>query len=146
MPRDERSKMDPKSVKCIFLGYGDAGEMGYRLWDPQARKVIRSHDVVFHEDKMHRQPERVVEIRRVIFQEEPPALAQPVGQPTSAADAHGQGIGQAAGQAAEPAVRRSTRDRRPPNRFQPSMHYVLVTDVGEPFTYDEAMRKGDSHS
>lgn len=71
VPRDKQSKLDPESVKCIFLGYGDAGEMGHHLWDPQAHKVIRSHDVVFHEDKMHSQPTRVVEIRRVIFQEEP---------------------------------------------------------------------------
>ena len=104
VPKDKRSKLDPKSIKCIFLGYGDSGEMGYRLWDPQPRKIVRSHDVVFHEDKMHRQPEKVVEICRVIFQEEPRAPAQPVGQPTAAADAHGQGVGQATGQAAEPAV------------------------------------------
>ena len=34
VPKDKHNKLDPKSVKCIFLGYGDAGEMGYRLWDP----------------------------------------------------------------------------------------------------------------
>lgn len=43
-------------------------------------------------------------------------------------------------------MRQSTRDRCPPDRFQPSMHYVLVTDAGEPFTYDEAMRRSDNHS
>ena len=43
-------------------------------------------------------------------------------------------------------MRWSTRDRCPPDRFQPSMHYVLVTHAGEPFTYDEAMHRGDSHS
>ena len=34
VPKDKRSKLYPKSIKCIFLGYGDSGEMGYRLWDP----------------------------------------------------------------------------------------------------------------
>ena len=32
--KDSRTKLDPKSYRCIFLGYGDSGEMGYRLWDP----------------------------------------------------------------------------------------------------------------
>ena len=50
------------------------------------------------------------------------------------------------GQAAEPGVRRSTRDRRPPDRYEPSLQYVLLTDAREPITYDEAMRRGDSHS
>lgn len=34
MPKEKHSKLDPKSKKCIFLGYGSSGEMGYRLWDP----------------------------------------------------------------------------------------------------------------
>ena len=37
-------------MKCIFLGYGTDGDFGYRLWDPQNQKLIRSNDVVFSED------------------------------------------------------------------------------------------------
>lgn len=47
----ETSKLDPKSRKCIFLGYAD-GVKGYRLWDPAACKVIISRDVIFTEDKV----------------------------------------------------------------------------------------------
>ncbi|KAE8690665.1 hypothetical protein F3Y22_tig00110893pilonHSYRG00252 [Hibiscus syriacus] len=39
--------------KCKFLGYAD-GVKGYRLWDPTARKVIISRDVIFVEDKLQR--------------------------------------------------------------------------------------------
>lgn len=46
----ETTKLDPKSRKCVFLGYAD-GVKGYRLWDPIAHKVIISRDVIFTEDK-----------------------------------------------------------------------------------------------
>ena len=65
-----RNKLDPKSRKCIFLGYGISGEMGFHLWDPEARKIIRSHDVVFNEEKMHKKPMPTVEVRRVVIQED----------------------------------------------------------------------------
>ncbi|GJV90693.1 retrovirus-related pol polyprotein from transposon TNT 1-94 [Tanacetum coccineum] len=34
----ETTKVDPKSRKCLFLGYSD-GVKGYRLWDPTAHKM-----------------------------------------------------------------------------------------------------------
>ena len=68
VPKEFRDKLAPKSKKCIFLGYGAPGEMGFRLWDPEARKIIRSNDVFFNEDKMHKKPVQTVEIRRVVFQ------------------------------------------------------------------------------
>jgi hypothetical protein len=36
-------------------------------------------------------------------------------------------------------VRRSTRLSRPPERYSPSLYYLLLTDSGEPECYDEAM-------
>lgn len=41
--------MDPKSQKCIFVGYGE-GQYGFRLWDHVANKITRSRDVVFNEN------------------------------------------------------------------------------------------------
>ena len=56
IPKEFHDKLAPKSKKCIFLGYGESSEMGFRLWDPEARKIIRSHDVFFNEEKMHKKP------------------------------------------------------------------------------------------
>ena len=51
IPNDERSKFDAKVEQCIFLGYGHE-EFGYRLWDPMSRKIVRRKDVVFLEDQL----------------------------------------------------------------------------------------------
>ena len=42
--------MDNKSKRCNFIGYKD-GLKGYKLWNPETRKVVYSRDVVFREVK-----------------------------------------------------------------------------------------------
>ncbi|KAL0426860.1 UNVERIFIED_CONTAM: Retrovirus-related Pol polyprotein from transposon TNT 1-94 [Sesamum latifolium] len=54
VPSDERSKLDPKSKQCIFLGY-KKGVKGYKFWDPVARKMVVSRDAVFDEQFMLQQ-------------------------------------------------------------------------------------------
>ncbi|KAE8655918.1 NAC domain-containing protein 48 [Hibiscus syriacus] len=49
----ERSKLDTKSNKCAFVGYG-SDEFGYRFWDYENRKIIRSIDVIFNENVMYK--------------------------------------------------------------------------------------------
>ncbi|GJR54988.1 putative RNA-directed DNA polymerase [Tanacetum coccineum] len=50
IPKDERSKLDVKNKPCVFLGYGQ-DELGYRLYDPVQKKLVRSRDVEFDEDQ-----------------------------------------------------------------------------------------------
>lgn len=57
------NKLDPKSRKCIFLGYGISDKMGICLWDLEARKIIHSHDIIFNEEKMHKKPMPTIEVR-----------------------------------------------------------------------------------
>jgi hypothetical protein len=42
--------LDKKVEKCIFIGYKD-GPKGYKIWNPETKKVVYSRDVVFREMK-----------------------------------------------------------------------------------------------
>ena len=62
--------MAPNSKKCVFLGYGKPSEMGFCLWVLESKKILCSTNVYFNEDKMHKKPVEIVEIRRIVFQED----------------------------------------------------------------------------
>ena len=44
----------------------------------------------------------------------------------------------------EQVLRRSSRTIRAPDRYSPSLHYLLLTDEGEPESFDEALEVEDS--
>ena len=48
-----RSKLDSKSKKCFFICY-DGTEFGYRLWDDQNQKIIKTRDVIFNEQVLYK--------------------------------------------------------------------------------------------
>jgi hypothetical protein len=39
VPKEKRSNMDKKVVKCIFIGYKE-GIKVYKLWDLTSRKIL----------------------------------------------------------------------------------------------------------
>ena len=45
---ENRTKLEAKSKKCVFFGYG-INEFGYRLWYFENHKIVRSRDVIFNE-------------------------------------------------------------------------------------------------
>ena len=47
------TKLEAKSKKCTFIGYG-VNDFGYRLWDYENNKIIRSRDVIFNEKVMYK--------------------------------------------------------------------------------------------
>ena len=50
-PKNQRSKLDPRSKKWIFVGYDDVTK-GYRLWDPTSHNIFISIDVIFDESSL----------------------------------------------------------------------------------------------
>ncbi|KAJ7961681.1 Retrovirus-related Pol polyprotein from transposon TNT 1-94 [Quillaja saponaria] len=50
VPDQERSKLDDRSVKYVFIGY-DSNSKGYKLYNPRNGKIIVSRDVEFNEDE-----------------------------------------------------------------------------------------------
>lgn len=48
VPKEQWTKLNFKSNRCVFLGYGEE-QYAFRLWDPVTHKVVWSRDVIFNE-------------------------------------------------------------------------------------------------
>jgi len=63
--KENRTKLDDKSMKCIFLGYADEN-LGYRLRDPVKHKIIRNRDVILNESEMFKRIVGELEVKKFI--------------------------------------------------------------------------------
>ncbi|KAL0404121.1 UNVERIFIED_CONTAM: Retrovirus-related Pol polyprotein from transposon TNT 1-94 [Sesamum radiatum] len=159
--KELRQKLDARTIPCIFIGYGNE-EFGYRLWDPKEKKVIRSRDVVFHEnltiEDIEKSPmsqksnegaqvsdvapelfmrnneevpegnsESEAEIEENEETEESAEQGEPEPSPDTNEDSSSQMV---------PVVRRSERGHIPSKRY-PSSEYLLLTEDGEPESFQE---------
>ena len=160
IPKDERSKLDDKAKQCIFLGYGH-DEFGYRLWDPVDKKIVRSRDVVFLEDQtiedfghveqsasdasdlVNLDPVPLPAVHNEYVEDvepphgddvndEIPNEVKPEDEEEQVEQPHQESP------PPPPQLRRSTRERHTSRRYS-SNEYVMISDQGEPESYEEVM-------
>ncbi|GJR91241.1 retrovirus-related pol polyprotein from transposon TNT 1-94 [Tanacetum coccineum] len=139
----ETTKLDPKSRKCLFLGYAD-GVKGYRLWDPTAHKVVVSRDVVFMEDKIQENEEGDSTTRETTsiqiekeFQSNDSSEAVPQHEVNETTESQA------------PTTRTSDRERKRPvwqsdYVMESNVAYCILTEEGESSTLQEALNIPDA--
>jgi transposase InsO family protein len=140
---EDRSKLDPKSKKCILFGF-KKGVKGYKLWDPVAQKVVISRDVVFDEKSMTK-----------AFKEEKSQAAESsnnIGRSTVQVELdelESQSNEEPHSNDQEQDSTRSDRpkcNKRPPVRygFEDLVSYALLTSSEDPSTFQEAIESSEN--
>jgi hypothetical protein len=51
--KENRTKLEAKSKKCTFIGYG-VNDFVYHFWDYENQNIIRSRDVIFNEKVIYK--------------------------------------------------------------------------------------------
>jgi hypothetical protein len=134
VPKENRSKLDKKVEKCIFIGYKD-GLKGYKLWNPETKKVVYSRDVVFKEMK------DVVKQEVLPSKEEPEKIEFDLKDDEADSTEEHESEGE---DPHTPVLRRSDRERRLPERYSPSdfrSNFALSITDDDPRTVREVFKK-----
>ena len=144
-----RSKLDAKSKKCNFIRYGNS-QLGYRLWDDQNQKIVKSKDMILNEAILYKDRTSSSEGKKpvVILLKNIPVFEIGESLGTRHPVEEGECSRSRIQETETPKevqtthielLRRYNRILRPPQKYSPNLHYILSTDRGEPKSYDEAM-------
>ncbi|CAL5398813.1 unnamed protein product [Camellia sinensis] len=126
--KEHRQKLDDKATPCIFIGYGDE-EFGYRLWNPKNKKHATD------EEELPQHAVNDVELQDEFLEEDhPEAEGVEQGEPQPPLP-----------ETVGPQLRRSTREVKPSSKY-PASEYILLTDEGEPESFQEAQNHKEKSS
>jgi hypothetical protein len=138
VPKENKSKLDKKAKKCIFIGYKD-GLKGYKLWNLETKKVVYSQDVVFRE------------MNNVVKQEVLPSKEEPEKIEFDLKDDESDSTEEQESEEEylhTQVLRRLVRKRRLPERYNPfdfrSNFYLSITN-DDPRTFREAVDSKDGN-
>lgn len=140
----DQGKLNPRSLKCIFLGYA-VGVKGYRLWCLDTSKIIIEKNVVFNESALSSSTtDSATNSSNVDKQVE---LDVDTASPSNPQEHH-----EEEDQAEEDCIakRRERRNIKPPSRYSDSTFaYALAIaeetgEAGEPRNYSEALTSPNS--
>ncbi|VFQ82754.1 unnamed protein product [Cuscuta campestris] len=129
----------------LHLLWGQQLRSHARFWDDKNRKILRHCDVTFDEsvlykDREQKVPETTKQVGvEVELEKSTPINVEAETQPTPEAEEP-----EVEQVTPEQVLRRSSRISRVPDRYSPSLHYLLLTDEGEPESFDEAIQVEDS--
>ena len=116
----------------------------YRFWDDKNRNILRHYDVTFDESVLYKdKKQKVLQITKKVGVEVELEKSNPIDveantQPTPTEESKVEQV------TPEQELRRSSRSIRAPDRYSPLLHYLLMTDEGEPESFDEALEVDDS--
>jgi len=144
-----RNKLDPKSKKCTFIGYGE-DEFAYRLWDDENKKMVCSRDVIFNERVMYKDMHNTTTndsgLSEPVYVEMDHVLGSPTDESAKSEELAESSIIQPSDTLVHPTpvpvLRRSSRPHAPNRRY---IDYMLLTDGGELEDYDEACQTTDAN-
>ena len=137
--KSERQKLDPKSRKAILLGYGE-NVKGYRLYDPQEKRVYYSRDVLFEEMKFKESKRSLESIIEETEEETNDLRGEEVIIPemiNTESDTEDMNDDVNDNEEENNTVRRSTRNRKEPEYYGEWVNIASISE--EPKTVHEAL-------
>ena len=143
---EKSDKLDAELVKCYLVGY-DFDMFGYKFWDVKNKRILRYYDVTFDENVMYKDKKK-----------KGSGITKQVGvevglRKNSLSDvvADIQGTLETADEepeveqvARERVLKRSSKAIRVLDMYVSSLHYLLLTDKGEPEPFDNASQLEDT--
>ena len=158
VPKKNRSKLENKAVKCIFIGYS-VGVKGYKLWDPVACKVLYRRNVIFRDltsSPIVLQPDEKEKKEDIVQFPLTPEKTEQKDHVWSNDEESSSSFDSSEEEEKEEQpqpqpLRRSTRVRKQPKRFDYSMldsncTFALITNIDEPRSVKEALDMEDAGS